>query len=307
MDLARLLAPRDPALDLLAREVFADRPDLRKAFGDADNAGFHQWLGVHGVLEYPRIAAHYPPLPPEHLRATVCGGATFAAHLYSGAEDFRVLGELFEIYARRPLSSVRSVLDFGCGCGRELRWMQAALPAAAMYGADVRQAAIEWCRQNLRGTFLANRPLPPLDLPDASIDFAYALSVWSHLSDEQGRAWMRELARVVRPDGLILVSTHGAFALALCMRSPEHQRTLQIDAGSACELLRELPHRHFLHRVLPAAIRADADGVADDYGQAFFDEVYARSAFADCAEFVGCMPCGLGLFQDFHAFRPRRR
>lgn len=307
MDLARLLAPRNPALDLLAREVFASRPDLRAAFGAPDSAGFHQWLGVHGVLEDPRIAAHYPPLPPEHLRATVCGGASFAAHLYSGAEDFRGLGELFEIYAGRPLASARSVLDFGCGCGRELRWMQTALPEAALYGADVRKAAIDWCQQNLRGTFLANGLLPPLDLPDASIDFAYALSVWSHLTDAQGRAWMRELARVVRPDGLILVSTHGAFALALCMRSPDHQRTLQIDAGSACQLLRELPQQHFLHRVLPATIRADADGVADDYGQAFFDEVYARSAFADYAEFVGCVPCGLGLFQDYHAFRPRRR
>ncbi len=307
MDLVRLLAPRDPALDLLAREVCASRPDLRAAFGDADSLGFRQWLGVYGVLEYPRIAAHYPPLPPEHLRATVCGGATLASHLQTGAEDFRVLAELFEIYGGRPFDSVRSVLDFGCGCGRELRWMQSALPAASMYGADVRKAATDWCGQNLRGTFLANGILPPLDLPDDSIDFAYALSVWSHLSEEQGRVWMRELARVVRPDGLILVSTHGAFALALCARSAEHQQVLQIDAATARELLRELPNRHFVHRVLPATIRDSADGVAADYGQAFFDEIHARSAFADSTEFLGCVPCGLNLFQDFHALRPRRR
>jgi hypothetical protein len=59
--------------------------------------------------------------------------------------------------------------------------------------------------------------------------------------------------------------------------------------------------------VLPARIRAAADGVADDYGQAFFGEVFARTAFAEFAEYRGGVPCALNLFQDVHAWRPRRR
>jgi SAM-dependent methyltransferase len=186
-----------------------------------------------------------------------------------------------------------------------LRWFQTALPDAHLHGADVRAATIDWCRQNLRGTFVANGTQPPLPFADRSLDLVYALSVFSHLGRHQNLAWMRELARVTRPDGLILVSTHGAFAAALCSRSPEHQQTLQIDAAEARVILRALAHEPFVHRVLPAAIRQSADGVAGDYGQAFFNELFAREQWADYTEFLGCVPCGLDLFQDMYVLRPR--
>jgi SAM-dependent methyltransferase len=305
MDLSRLLAPRDPELQRIASELWIARADLRAAFRREDSAGFGQWLGVHGVLEDPRVAPFFPPLPPESLRATVCGGRDPASHLYSGAEDFRMLNELFEIFTQRPIASVRSVLDFGCGCGRTLRWFQTALPAVEVHGVDVRAAAIDWCTANLRGTYAANGTLPPLPIADGSIELTYALSVFSDLSFEQNLAWMRELARVTAPDGLILVSTHGAFALALCARSPEHQQLLQIDAEEARDLLRRLARERFLHRTMPAGTRRDADGVADDYGQAFFNELFARDRWAEATEFLGCVPCRLGLFQDVFALRPR--
>lgn len=305
MDLARLLAPRDAQLLHIAAELYAARPDLRAAFPVRESAGFWQWLGTHGVLEDARVAAACPPLPPESLRATACGGNTLASHLYTGAEDFRMLGELFELFAQRSIETVGSVFDFGCGCGRVLRWFQQALPAARLYGGDVREATIAWCQQNLRGSFASNGTLPPLALPDRSCDLVYALSVFSHLGREQNLAWMRELVRITRPDGLILVSTHGAFAAAVCTRSPEHQLVLQIDRADAARILRDLAREPFVHRVLPAAVRAAADGVAEDYGQAFFTELFARSAWAEYAEFVGCVPCALNLFQDVHVLRPR--
>ncbi len=306
MDFAALLAPREPELLRLARDLYASRPDLQKAF-PSESAAFCQWLAVHGVLEYPALAPFYPPLPPTGLRATVCGGLPMASHLYTGAEDFKMLGELFELFAQRPLTSLRSVFDFGCGCARVLRWFQMALPTVPRHGADVRAETIAWCQHNLVGTYARNATMPPLPFADASMDLTYALSVFSHLSREQNLVWMAELARVTKPDGLILVSTHGAFALALCARSPEHQSTLQIGADEARTILRSLARESFAHRVLPAAIRESADGVADDYGQAFFNELFARDHWSQFAEFVGCVPCGLNLFQDMYALRPRPR
>lgn len=307
MDRSRLFAPRDPRLQRLAARIHAERADLRAAFPAPEGTAFWQWLGSYGLLEYPEVAACFPPLPGDGLRITVCGGMQLDNHLRTGAEDCKLVLELFELFAQRSADSARSVYDFGCGCGRALRWFQQALPAADLFGTDVRREAVDWCRQHLRGRFEPNGLQPPLPFADGSFDLVYALSVFSHLNLEQCLAWMRELARVTRPDGLILITTHGSFAAAVCGRSPEHQQLLEIEAEDARSIVRALAKQDFVHRVLPARVRDNLGGVADDYGQAFFGEPFARAAFADFAEYLGGVPCALNLWQDVHAYRPRRR
>jgi SAM-dependent methyltransferase len=207
MDLSRLFVPRDPALQRLAARIHGDRPDLRAAFPVADGTAFWQWLGTYGLLEHAEVAAHYPPLPPAGLRATACGGATMATHLYTGAEDCRMLLELAALLGDRPPDELGTILDFGCGCGRALRWFAQALPDAALHGVDVRRASVEWCAANLPGAYACTGTMPPLPFADASFDLVYALSVFSHLNLAQQHAWMRELLRVTKPTGLVLAST----------------------------------------------------------------------------------------------------
>jgi SAM-dependent methyltransferase len=306
MDLARLLAPRDPDLARIARELHAARPDLQAAYADPDGAGFRQWLAVNGPLEDARVARHFPALPPDELRASACGGATLQTHLYTGAEDFRSVGELYETFAERPLEALRSVLDFGCGCGRLLRWFQTALPHVALHGADVRKASVAWCRQHLRGTFVDNGTLPPLPLADESVELTVALSVFSHLSLQQNLAWLRELVRVTRRDGLLLLTTHGAFALAACARHAHLQQLLEMTPAQARAALRALHRDRFVHVEVAASTHAIADGVATDYGNAFFGERFVQERWSAVAEVLGCVPVGMSLFQDYHVLRPRR-
>jgi SAM-dependent methyltransferase len=306
MNAGRLFAPRDPEVLRLGRELYAQRADLRAAFPDPEGADFHRWLGVNGVLEDERIAARCPELPPEELRSTACGGTSVHSHLFTGAEDFRMVAELYEVFAEREIASLASVLDFGCACGRLLRWFQAALPDCRAFGSDVRAASIAWCRAHLRGTFLGNGTMPPLALPDAAVELTVALSVFSHLSRAQNLAWMAELVRVTKPGGLILVSTHGSFALALTARSAEHQAALRIGAAEVPALLRQLGREGFAHRVLPDVALRRADGVADDYGQAFLTETFARQQWSPLADVLGCVPVALNLFQDVHVLRVRR-
>lgn len=100
------------------------------------------------------------------------------------------------------------ILDFGCGCGRVMRrW--AGL--SNVHGCDVSAEAVAWCRANLPfARFATNGPVPPLPYADEAFEFIYALSVFTHLVEGQQRAWMRELRRVLKPGGLLLITTHGA-------------------------------------------------------------------------------------------------
>jgi SAM-dependent methyltransferase len=112
------------------------------------------------------------------------------------------------IAAHAPLAELESVLDFGCGCGRVTRWWSDF--AGTVAGSDVSGPAIEWCRGNLPfARFELNTLAPPLVFEDETFDLVYALSVFTHLTADLQLAWRDEVRRVLRPGGLLLLTTHG--------------------------------------------------------------------------------------------------
>jgi SAM-dependent methyltransferase len=306
-DFTARITPRSPELVAAARRVFAERQDLQKAYGDVDTPGFRRWLAANGPLEYPALFAHfYPPIPPQELRDTACGGRTEHSHLWTGVEDLENLLGLWEVFGPKPLDQVESVLDFGCACGRVLRWMPLALPGARLFGVDVRAASIEWCRAHLQGDFRANATQPPLaHIADGSIDLVYALSVFSHLNLASSRAWLAELARVCRPQGRILVTVCGGFFLWVLTRSREHQERIRIDAELARAYLRRLHPEGFVFHGLPSERLRLLDGVEDDYGQTFLSEAFA-AAWSPAVDLVAYVPASLSLLQDFAVFAPAK-
>jgi SAM-dependent methyltransferase len=143
-----------------------------------------------------------PPLPPRRLMVRVAGTADADWFLRSGRAAFDAIA------GHVPLAEIDSVLDFGCGCGRVTRYWSDF--AGSVSGGDVSGKAIDWCRQNLQfGHFEVNRLQPPLAFEDESFDLVYALSVFTHLTDELQLAWRDELRRVLRPGGRLLLTTHG--------------------------------------------------------------------------------------------------
>ena len=115
-----------------------------------------------------------------------------------------------------------SILDFGCGAGRVIRYWH-GLPAAP-YGTDYNPDLIAWCEQHLPfAKFLVNGPGPPLEYPSDFFGLIYALSVFTHLDEAGQIAWIRELRRIAKPGGYILITTHGSCAVYLRRLSPAQQ------------------------------------------------------------------------------------
>jgi SAM-dependent methyltransferase len=143
-----------------------------------------------------------PPLPPRRLMVRVAGTADADWFLRSGRAAYDAIA------SHVPLESVRSVLDFGCGCGRVTRYWESFPGAVA--GSDVNARAIDWCRENLGfAAFERNALAPPLAFDASSFDLVYALSVFTHLTAELQLAWRDEVLRVLRPGGVLLLTTHG--------------------------------------------------------------------------------------------------
>jgi SAM-dependent methyltransferase len=144
-----------------------------------------------------------PPLPPRRLMVRVAGTADAEWFLRSGRAAYDALA------AHVALDEIGSVLDFGCGCGRVTRYWSDF--DGAVVGSDVSGKAVAWCGDNLGfATFMRNGLGPPLELENESFDLVYALSVFTHLTEELQLAWRDELRRVLRPGGQLLFSTHGS-------------------------------------------------------------------------------------------------
>ncbi len=146
------------------------------------------------------------PVPPAALRVRVAGTADLAWFLEGGRLAEESIRAALERQGR-TLDDVETLLDFGCGCGRVTRRFGGR---DGVHGSDTNEDAIAWCRENLAfARFERNTLEPPLAFADASFDLVYGLSVFTHLTVELQRAWLAELARVLRPNGLLILTTHG--------------------------------------------------------------------------------------------------
>jgi ubiquinone/menaquinone biosynthesis C-methylase UbiE len=101
--------------------------------------------------------------------------------------------------------SDKRVLDFGCGCGRILRWLTSSYPTTRFHGTDVDGEAIEWCIRNLQGpAFIKSAPEPPLPFESAYFDVVYCFSVFTHLDEFMQDIWLAEIKRIVKPGGIVI-------------------------------------------------------------------------------------------------------
>ena len=105
-----------------------------------------------------------------------------------------------------------AVLDWGCGCGRVMRWLRKDLPAAKLHGSDYDKPAIAWMRENIPDVRTeTNDELPPLAFANESFDLIIGYSIFTHFNEEYQDAWLSELHRVTAPGGLLVLSFHGAY------------------------------------------------------------------------------------------------
>jgi SAM-dependent methyltransferase len=120
------------------------------------------------------------------------------------------------------MDAMRSILDFGCGSGRVIRYWSKL--SAAVHGTDYNPELVRWCQRHLPfATFQVNQTMPPLGYPNDTFDLVYALSVFTHLDEVGQLSWIRELRRIARPGGYVLITTHGPAPCYLRSLSPAQQ------------------------------------------------------------------------------------
>ena len=157
-------------------------------------------------------------------------------------------------------------IDIGCGTGRALPPLRMAVgPSGAVIALDITPEMLDVARPaaTLAGASLVLADARVLPLPGNSVDVIFAAGLVNHLPDTA--AGLRELARVTRPGGL-LVLFHPSGRAALAARhghalSPDEPlaegplRRSTAASGWALTGYDDAPHRFFA-----VAVRAPGEG-----------------------------------------------
>jgi SAM-dependent methyltransferase len=165
----------------------------------------------------PRDAPDGLPFPPTGLIRITSGCVRqamnnperlFESYWESGARGAEWIAQLLQRNGF-PIDDRASILDFGCGCGRIIRhWRR--LETASLHGCDYNPNLVSWCSEALPfAEFSRNDLEPGLPYEAGQFDLVYSISIFTHLDEPLQVPWMRELARVVRPGGLLLITVMG--------------------------------------------------------------------------------------------------
>jgi SAM-dependent methyltransferase len=260
-----------------------------------------EWAHSIGVATDPALASAVPPVPPLALRQ-ITAEINPALFLQTGIGDLRVFLELYAIHGpkltRRPV-----VLDFGCGAGRMLRFVDPQ--RWVIFGSEVNPDHVAWCQANLpAATIWQNDPLPPLKAEAAAFDLVYSLSIFSHLSRSGIAAWLDEFARITARGGLVIVTYHGPEAMRIVVDSAGHQEVLRISRDEAQRMLERLPGEAVLLVPYPQTLLEMIHVGGPDYGLTFIDPG-AAEALGRAAGFqvVSHVPLGIRNFQNVLVLR----
>src|SRR5262245_35421081 len=125
-----------------------------------------------------------------------------------------------------------SILDIGCNAGAWLLECRRLYPNARLAGIDINGEALAFARSRLPEADLREAGAECIPFPDSSFHYATCIEVLEHVPPALWRTVFREVSRVLRPGGRLILSTPHAGWFAwldsnnLRFRFPELYRTV---------------------------------------------------------------------------------
>lgn len=124
-------------------------------------------------------------------------------------DGWRTLSELMLLLdcAGASLTHMDRVLEFAAGYGRFTRHLVKAVPGKVTC-ADVLPGTAEFLREQFKVDAFYSHHDPAAIVYPRQYDLVFVLSLFTHLPVHMWSAWLKSLARAVKPGGLLVLSVH---------------------------------------------------------------------------------------------------
>ena len=191
---------------------------------------FWYWLHTRGYRSSPELRSVLPGMPDEDVQL-----------LFTGSKGDTVMREGFIAYTLfkglytkhvGPINRCSNILDFGSGWGRIIRFFLKDLEPSKISGCDPVEKMIDICKeQNKWCNFTKINTRPPSPYQDNTFDLIYSFSVFSHLSEEMSDSILAELTRILKPGGMLIVTTRSRDFIEYCAKLRKRKDLDSLHAG----------------------------------------------------------------------------
>jgi SAM-dependent methyltransferase len=103
----------------------------------------------------------------------------------------------------------QSILDFGCGYGRVLRYLAAGFPRAELAACDLDRGGVDFCADTFGATPIYGSYDPAEIEVGETFDLIWCGSVFTHLDAPRWNGFLDLLTPLLRPRGLLVFTTTG--------------------------------------------------------------------------------------------------
>ena len=150
------------------------------------------------------------PSPPDPKWQSNFVGMSGATALEDAFGFYQFVKAEYKGLSGSALGATTRVLDFGCGWGRYLLFFMKDVTASNLWGVDVDPDVIGFCKVSGLPVQLSTvSPYGPTGFASGSLDLIYSYSVFSHLAEPAHLAWLHEFRRILRPGGILVITTQG--------------------------------------------------------------------------------------------------
>lgn len=113
------------------------------------------------------------------------------------------------IVSKRIAKPVRRLLEYGCGIGRNIPFLQRAFPDAVITGSDISRASLDIAREDNPGVrfFEENGAVEAMEPFDA----IFVAGVYHHIPPDQRAAVSKTIAQRLAPGGTLFVFEHNPY------------------------------------------------------------------------------------------------
>ena len=196
------------------------------------------------------------------------------SYFQNGLEQFEVVKR---IAAWRP-SHPRRMLDFASGYGRLTRFLVHQHLAGEITVSDILEGGMEFQARQFGVRTILSTTRPDDFAAPSKYDLIFVASLFTHLPPATFTPWLRRLATLLEPEGLLLFSVHD-----------ESIAPAKVEDGISFKTYSE-------SRVLDA----------EDYGSTWVTESFVREQIASIDPTFACvrLPRALSDWQDLYVVSP---